>query len=127
MKNLNLILSACILIPVALGYGIAPKTVLPLVLDMRLETVDMLNICRTIMVLYIGLMGLILRGIFDKKHWGNATLLNGVFMGSLSIGRVLSLILDGKPSFLLVLGLFGEMLLSVFAFYQLKKYGNANG
>ena len=122
MKNLNLILSVCILIPVALGYGIAPKSVLPLVFDIRLETVDMLNICRTIMVLYFGITALLFVGIFKKEYWQSATILNAVFMGSLSIGRILSLILDGKPSFLLIFGLFGEMVLSLFAFYQLRKY-----
>ena len=51
MKNLNFFLSIGILIPVALAYYIAPKTVLPLVFDIRLDTVDMMNICRTIMIL----------------------------------------------------------------------------
>ena len=108
MKNLNLILSICILIPVAFGYGLAPKTTLPWVFDIRLETVDMMNICRTIMVLYLGIATLLLRGIFNEKHWENATFLNGVFMGCLSVGRVLSLLLDGTPSKLLIFGLLGE-------------------
>ena len=122
MKNLNLILSVCILIPVAFGYGLVPKTTLPWVFDIRLDTVDMMNICRTTMVLYLGIATLLLRGIFNEKHWENATFLNGVFMGCLSLGRVLSLFLDGEPSQVLVFGLFGESILSLFAFFQLKKY-----
>ena len=122
MKNINLFLSIGILIPVALGYGIAPKTVLPLVFDIRLDTVDMLNICRTIMVLYIGIIAFLLRGVFIKAQWQNATLLNGIFMGSLAVGRLLSWILDGQPSFILVFGFFGELGLSLFAFYQLRKF-----
>ena len=120
MKKLNLILSVGVLIPVALAYGLAPKTTLPLVFDIRLETTDTLNICRTIMMLYLGISALLLRGIFYEKEWRNATLLNAVFMGSLAIGRILSFIVDGKPSFILIFGLFGEMVLSLFAFYQLK-------
>ena len=58
MKNLNLILSICILIPVAFGYGLVPKTTLPWAFDIRLETVDMMNICRTIMILYLSTLHL---------------------------------------------------------------------
>ena len=121
MKNLNLILSVSILIPVALAYGLLPKTTMPLFFDIRLETTDTLNICRTIMMLYLGIAALLLRGIFQEKEWRNATILNAVFMGSLSIGRLLSFIMDGKPSFMLIFGFFGELALSLFALYQLKK------
>lgn len=122
MKKLNLILSVGVLIPVALAYGLLPKTTMPLFFDIRLETTDTLNICRTIMLLYLGIVALLLRGIFQEKEWRNATILNTVFMGSLSAGRLLSLILDGKPSFILIFGFFGELILSIFALHQLKKY-----
>ena len=73
-------------------------------------------------MLYLGIVALLLRGIFQEKEWRNATVLNAVFMGSLFLGRLLSFIVDGKPSVILVFGLLGEMVLSVFAVYQLKKY-----
>jgi Domain of unknown function (DUF4345) len=121
MKNLHLILSTIILIPVALGYGIAPKTVLPILLNIRLDTVDMLNICRAIMVLYLAISILFLMGIFNKKYWFTATITNIFLMGGLALGRILSLVLDGIPSPIFLWGTLGEMVLAVFAFYQLKK------
>jgi Domain of unknown function (DUF4345) len=124
MKSLHLILSTAILIPVALGYGIAPKTVLPMLLNIHLETVDMLNICRAIMVLYLALSILFLIGIYNKKYWFTATITNIFLMGGLALGRILSLVLDGMPSPLFLWGTLGEMVLAVFAFYQLKKWGD---
>jgi hypothetical protein len=125
MKNLHLILSTVILIPVALGYGIAPKTVLPLLLNVNLETVDMLNICRAIMVLYLALSTLFIMGIVNKKYWFTATITNVFLMGGLALGRILSLVLDGMPSPIFLWGTFGELVLAVFAFYQLKKWGRS--
>jgi hypothetical protein len=123
MKNLHLILSTIILIPVALGYGIAPKTVLPLLLNIRIETIDMLNICRAIMVLYLAISALWLMGIYNKKYWFTATITNIFLMGGLALGRILSLVLDGMPSPIFLWGTLGEMVLAVFAFYQLWKWG----
>jgi Domain of unknown function (DUF4345) len=122
MKNLHLILTTIILIPVALGYGIAPKTVLPMLLNIRLETVDMLNICRAIMVLYLALSILFLMGIYNPKYWFTATITNIFLMGGLALGRMLSLVLDGMPSPIFLWGTLGEMVLAVFAFYQLRKW-----
>jgi Domain of unknown function (DUF4345) len=122
MKNLHLILSTAILIPVALGYGIAPKTVLPLLLNIRPETVDMLNICRAIMVLYLAISALWLMGIYNKKYWLTATITNIFLMGGLALGRISSLFLDGMPSPIFLWGTLGEMVLAVFAFYQLRKW-----
>jgi Domain of unknown function (DUF4345) len=122
MKNAHLIFSTVILIPVALGYGIAPKTVLPMLLNIRLETVDMLNICRAIMVLYLATSALFLMGIFNKKYWFTATITNIFLMGGLALGRILSLVLDGMPSPIFLWGTLGEMVLAVFAFYQLEKW-----
>jgi Domain of unknown function (DUF4345) len=124
MKNLHLIISTIILIPVALGYGIAPKTVLPMLLNITVETVDMLNICRAIMVLYLAMSALWLMGIFNKRYWFTATITNVFLMGGLSLGRILSLVLDGTPSPIFLWGTLGEMVLAVFAFYQLKKWGD---
>jgi hypothetical protein len=125
MKDLHLILSASILIPVALGYGVAPKMVLPMLLNIRVETVDMLNICRAIMVLYLAMSVLFLMGIFNKKYWFTATITNVFLMGGLALGRILSLVLDGMSSPIFLWGTLGEMVLAVFAFSQLRKWGKS--
>lgn len=123
MKNLHLIISTIILIPVALGYGIEPKTVLPMLLNITVETVDMLNISRAIMVLYLAMSALWLMGIYNEKYWFTATITNVFLMGGLACGRILSLVLDGVPSPIFLFGTLGEMVLAIFAFYQLKKWG----
>jgi hypothetical protein len=46
-------------------------------------------------------------------------------MGGLAFGRILSLVLDGMPSPIFLWGTFGELVLAVFAFYQLKKWGRS--
>ena len=45
-------------------------------------------------------------------------------MFGLAFGRILSVLLDGFPSSLFLLGTFGEIILGSFAFYQYKKQTN---
>jgi len=121
-QNAHLILSAGILILASLLYGLYPERILPELFEVEIDSVDLKNIFRAIMCLYLGIAWILVLGILKPEYWKFATLLSLVFMGCLAFGRVLSFILDGSPSMFLILGFFGEMILAVFSFWQLRYY-----
>jgi hypothetical protein len=121
-KNLHLILSAVILIPASLLYGLYPEEALPRLFEVDIESIDLRNIFRAIMLLYLGITGILILGVLTSEYWKFATLLLIVFMGSLALGRVISYFIDGQPSLIFILGLFGELILAVFSYRQLRYY-----
>jgi len=124
-RNLHLTLSTAVLVPAAFMYGIFPESLSPLLLDIPVTSVDLKNIFRAIMCLYLGVAGLLILGIVKKEYFNSASLLSMVFMGALALGRVLSMLIDGEPSLIFLLGTFGELILSVFSYSQLRTYREA--
>lgn len=122
IKNLHLLISAAIVVPTALIYGVSPHTLLPDHLDIQVNTVDLANFLRAIMMLYLGVAGVWIVGMVVPKYWKTATVLLILFMSTLGVGRLLSVILDGLPSDGYVFGLVAEGVLAIFGFYQFKKY-----
>ena len=122
-KNIHLILSAVILIPASLLYGLYPEQVFPRLFEVDIEGVDLRNIFRAIMFLYLGMANILILGVLKSEYWKFATLLVIVFMGSLALGRTMSFFLDGSPSFIFILGLFGEFILAIFSYGQFRRYG----
>lgn len=98
IKNLHLIISIILIIPIALIYGLYPKIILSKLFDIKVETINLTNIFRAMMGLYLGISTIWIIGIIKPKFWVTATLTNIVFMGGLAAGRLLSLALDGLPS-----------------------------
>lgn len=119
-KRLHLILSAVIVFSVAMVYGFQPT----LVFDVTISSIDEANIFKAIMGLYLGFAALWIIGVFKAQFWTIATLSNVVFMLGLAAGRIISIVCDGLPSMVFVLGTLGEIVLGVFGFYQLKRYEN---
>lgn len=117
-KNLHLLVSIFVIIPAAFMYGLFPENVLPHLLDIHTFSVDLKNIFRVVMCLYLGIAGIWILGILRPEYWKFATLLAVVFMGSLSLGRFISICIDGLPSLLFLLGFFGELILAVFSLIQ---------
>ena len=115
-KNLHLSISTLIAVPVALVYGFQPD----LLFDVAIKSIDEANIFKAIMGLYLAFTALWILGIFKQKYWKSATTSNMFFMLGLALGRIISLMFDGIPSSLFVLGTFGEVVLGFYAFYQLK-------
>ena len=122
-KNIHLILSAVILIPASLLYGLYPEQVFPRLFEVDIEGVDLRNIFRAIMFLYLGMANILMLGVLKSEYWKFATLLVIVFMGSLALGRTMSFFLDGSPSLIFILGLFGEFILAIFGYCQFRRYG----
>lgn len=117
IKNLHLLISSFIIIPIGIIYGFAPE----LLFDINLKSVDEHNIFKAVMGLYIAFGLLFLLGVFDTKFWKSATIANAFLMFGLASGRIISLFLDGIPSTIFCFGIIGEMILGTFALYQYKK------
>ena len=125
LKNLHLIISLSVVVPAALIYGLQPANSLPWLFDFQVTTPDLHNVFRAIMGLYLAISVVWYLGMVKPAYWKTATVLNLVFMGGLGVGRVLSLVLDGIPSPAFALGMAGELVLALFALYQLRKYPEA--
>lgn len=121
LKNLHLIISVLIVVPVAFVYGIIPDKALPVFLDFKVETTDLNNVFRAIMGLYLAFSCLWIIGIFKSNYWYAATLSNMLFMLGLACGRIVSLLVDGIPSLVFLVGTIGELILVFYGFRQLIK------
>lgn len=116
ISNLQLAISAIIVLPMALIYGFQPN----LLFDVSINSLDQSNIFKAMMGLYIGFASLWILGIFNQNYWKAASISNMIFMIGLGFGRIVSIIIDGIPCYLFVLGTVGELILGFYAFYQLK-------
>ena len=121
-KNLHLIVSLSIVVPTAIIYG--SPTILPKYLNIEVHTIDIANMLKAIMLLYIGISFVWVLGIFKTEYWKSATQLNILFMLTLGCGRGLSMIVDGLPSGGYIFGILAELIIGIFSLYQLRKYMN---
>jgi Domain of unknown function (DUF4345) len=122
LKNLHLIISAAVVIPIAFVYGSGNDNIFSIFFDFTPSTTDMNNILRAIMCLYLSMAVFWLSGIFYSRIWTIATISNILFMLALALGRLISFVLDGIPSVILIIGFFGEALLALFAWLNLRKH-----
>ena len=120
MKNLHLGTSALVVFSAAVVYGANPEGTLPLFFEFTVENLELKNIFRAIMGLYLAFAVYWVIGIKKTEHWRNATLSNVIFMGGLAFGRLLSTLLDGV-SIPYTIGFSLEFLVMVWGIYNLKK------
>ncbi len=102
MTRFYLLFSAAGLLPVALSYGLAPAVVLPKVFDLTIEGADQSHILRAYMGLYLGMIVLWVLGAVREKLARAAVISEIAFMFGLAAGRILSIVVDGLPSVLLI-------------------------
>jgi hypothetical protein len=119
-KNLHLLVSLLIVIPTGIIYG--SPSILQKQLDIKVNTIDLSNMLKANMCLYLGISLIWVLGICKPQYWKRATELNILFMLTLATGRALSMIIDGLPSGGYIFGIIAEFMLGVFSIYQLKKY-----
>ena len=110
-KNISLIFSVLIIIPIGLIYGFQPN----LLFNIQLQTIDEHNVFKAIMGLYFGFSAFWILGIFRNNFWQIAIVSNFIFMFGLAFGRIISIFCDGIPSSLFVLGTFGELILGFYS------------
>lgn len=119
LKKLHLGFSAIIVISVSFVYGGNPSSFLPFVFGFEVEAIDLKNILRAIMGLYIAFGSYWIYGLLKPKYWRSATLSNVLFMGGLAAGRTISTIFDGVSDQFMI-GLVLELIFMVWGIYLLK-------
>lgn len=117
INKIHLIISVCIVIPVAFLYGFYPD----FQFELFPKTVDEHNFYKAIMGLYLGFSALWLLGIYKSKYLRVAIITNLIFMLGLGVGRVCSLIVDGIPTFAYTFGTIAELFLGIYGIWILKR------
>ena len=95
-------LSAIGLLPVALSYGVAPVESLNWLFGMTVEVPNEAHIFRGIMGLYLAMVLLWIIGAMHEPCERPAIIAEVFFMGGLAVGRLLSVVVDGVPHWLLL-------------------------
>jgi hypothetical protein len=103
------------LVPIALGYGAKPSASLDILFGITVDTTNLTHIMRAVMGLYLGMVVLWVWGAFNKQMTAPALVSCAVFMLGLAAGRILSLIVDGMPHWLLVVYAVLEIVLGLAA------------
>jgi hypothetical protein len=116
-----LLISSIGLIPIALSYGAAPNSTVPILFGFPADTVNAAHIFRAVMGLYFGMVVLWLAGFFNHRFTTPALLSLVAFMFGLAAGRLLSILLDGTPSPLLIGYFFLEVIIGAIGLWSLRK------
>ncbi|WP_282113523.1 DUF4345 domain-containing protein [Maribacter stanieri] len=117
-KNLNLLFSGIIVIIAGFVYGGHPTVIMPELLGFEVVDLELKNMLRAVMGIYLGVGLYWIIAAFKPKIWYGATVCNVLFMGGISFGRT---VVDGiSPLFTPALIL--ELLFFGWGLYNLKKY-----
>jgi hypothetical protein len=114
LMRLYLLLFVFLIVPIALVYGLAPVATLSQALDMTVSGTDQIHIFRALMCLYLGAAVFWAIAAFHPA-WQRIAVIWAIFFAfSLAAGRLISLVVDGRPSLLLIiylcLEIFGGLL-----------------
>jgi len=117
-QKIHLVISVIIVVPASFIYGFDLLSQL----NIDLNTNDELNTFKAIMGLYLGFSSLWILGIFKLKYLYAAIISNAVFMLGLGVGRFISIIIDGLPTFVFISGIIGELILGFYGLWVLKRF-----
>ena len=109
IRQIFLLITAIGLFPIALSYGLIPQKSLSYLFDISVSAPNGVHIFRAVMGLYLALVLFWFIGAFNVQVRQAALYSLIVFMFGLAAGRVLSLIIDGMPHWLLVVYLVLEL------------------
>ncbi len=121
IRQIFLLITAIGLIPIALSYGLLPQKSLSYLFDIELSNINGSHIFRAVMGLYFALLSFWIVGAFKVQLRQAALYSLTVFMFGLAIGRVLSIVVDGIPSWLLIGYLGLEVICGTLGVILLKK------
>ena len=122
LKKVLLILSFVTICIIALLYGISPQWFFDtFLLTSQDPSIDQSHILRAVMMLYIALGFFWLYCAFSDKYRDSGIIVLAVFCGGLVAGRILSVIVDGIPSPLLILYIFMELSLVPICFWLMRR------
>ena len=95
LKNLQLGISAFVVLLGGLVYGINPDNILLQILGFEVNDLELKNIFKAIMGLYWAFGIFWILGIVKPAYWKMATITSILFIGGLAFGRCVSLVVDG--------------------------------
>lgn len=116
--KIHLIISVLIVVPVSFIYGFNPDSQF----DIHLNTIDEFNQFKAIMGLYLGFSTLWILGLFKANFLKISLISNMIFMLGLGLGRVVSILLDGTPTFGYQFGAFAELFLGCYGVWVLMRH-----
>ena len=110
LKKVLLVLSFVTICVIALLYGISPQWFFDTFLaTSQKPSIDQSHILRAVMMLYVALGMFWLYCAFSDRYRDAGIIVIAVFCGGLVAGRILSVIVDGIPSPILILYIFMEL------------------
>jgi hypothetical protein len=110
LKKVLLVLSFATVCIIALLYGISPQWFFDTFLvTSQKPSIDQSHILRAVMMLYVALGMFWLYCAFSDRYLDAGIIVIAVFCGGLVAGRILSVIVDGIPSPILILYIFMEL------------------
>lgn len=121
LQKILLLLAAIGLIPIALSYGLVPKKALTMLYGFTVADDNLVHIFRAVMGLYLAQIAFWFLGAFKANFRKAAMYSLVVFMFGLAAGRVLSLVAEGMPHWLLVVYFFLEMTVGLLGLVLLKR------
>ena len=121
LQKILLLFVAIGLIPIALSYGLIPEKSLNYLFDIPVSEINLIHILRAVMGLYLALILFWFIGAFKIQLRQVALYSLVVFMFGLAAGRILSLIFDGIPNWLLLVYLALELSFGILGLVLIKK------
>ena len=121
IRQMFLLVAAIGLLPIALSYGLMPQKSLSYLFDITVSDPNSIHIFRAVMGLYLALIIFWLIGAFKVQVRQAALYSLIVFMFGLAAGRILSLIIDGMPHWLLTGYLVLELVFGVLGILLIRK------
>lgn len=101
VRQVFLVIIAIGLLPIALSYGLMPQKSMSYLYDISISDINSIHIFRAVMCLYLALALFWIIGALKVQVRQAALYSLIVFMFGLAVGRILSLIIDGMPHWLL--------------------------
>ena len=121
IRQIFLLIAAVGLFPIALSYGLIPQKSLSYLFDITVSDPNSIHIFRAVMGLYLALIIFWVIGAFKVQIRQAALYSLIVFMFGLAAGRILSLIMEGMPHWLLAVYLVLELVFGVLGMLLIKK------
>ena len=121
LQKALLLIVAIGLIPIALSYGLIPKRTLSFLYDISSYEINQIHILRAVMGLYLAFVIFWFIGAFKVKFRQAALYCLVVFMFGLAAGRILSLMIEGVPNWLLLVYLVLEMGFGIIGLVLIRK------
>lgn len=122
LKKGVLIFSFITITIIALLYGVSPQWFFStLLVNAQVPNIDQSHILRAVMMLYIALGLFWLYSAFNDKFRDAGIIVLALFCGGLVTGRILSVLVDGQPSPILILYIFMELSLVPVCIWLLRR------